>query len=69
MLLGAGESGKDFVDLSLTYHLTQFFFIGKSTIMKQMKILHLEGYSEEELKSFAGIIHSNVIQSMATIIL
>lgn len=41
---------------------------GKSTIFKQMKIINAEGYSAEERKSYIGIIHSNTIQSMKTLI-
>ena len=41
---------------------------GKSTILKQMKILFLESYDEEERKNFLSVIHSNMIESMKTLI-
>jgi hypothetical protein len=33
-----------------------------------MKIIHLNGFSEEEKKSFKEIIHSNVISSMKALL-
>ncbi|KAI7811958.1 guanine nucleotide binding protein (G protein), alpha inhibiting activity polypeptide a [Triplophysa rosa] len=41
---------------------------GKSTIVKQMKIIHEEGYSEEECKQFKAVVYSNTIQSIIAII-
>jgi len=41
---------------------------GKSTIAKQMKILHLEGYSNEERLSFRSIIYLNVIDAIRSLI-
>jgi len=40
---------------------------GKSTIMKQMKILHTEGFSDEERNHFRDLIHENVLQSIQTV--
>jgi GTPase SAR1 family protein len=40
---------------------------GKSTIFKQMKIINKDGYSEAERKGFVGIVHSNTIQSMRSL--
>ena len=40
---------------------------GKSTIFKQMKIINKDGYSETERKTFVGIVHSNTISSMKTL--
>jgi len=37
---------------------------GKSTVAKQMKIIHLEGFKEEERFSFKSIIYKNTIYSM-----
>ncbi|KCV71698.1 guanine nucleotide-binding protein G(I) subunit alpha [Fonticula alba] len=37
---------------------------GKSTIMKQMKILHQDGYTQPECEAFREIVWSNTIQSM-----
>eukprot|EP01120_Amphizonella_sp_Union-15-10_P000992 TRINITY_DN1105_c0_g1_i1.p1 TRINITY_DN1105_c0_g1~~TRINITY_DN1105_c0_g1_i1.p1 ORF type:complete len:352 (+),score=94.31 TRINITY_DN1105_c0_g1_i1:52-1107(+) len=41
---------------------------GKSTIAKQMKIIHLQGFTEEERLNFKDIIHSNIVNSMQTLI-
>ncbi|MEQ2226536.1 Guanine nucleotide-binding protein G(i) subunit alpha-1, partial [Ilyodon furcidens] len=41
---------------------------GKSTIVKQMKIIHEAGYSEEECKQYKAVVFSNTIQSMMAII-
>jgi len=41
---------------------------GKSTIAKQMKIIHLNGFSNEERKTFIPLIHSNVLNSILTLI-
>jgi len=41
---------------------------GKSTIAKQMKILHLNGFTSEEKALFVTAIHTNVYQSMRNMI-
>ena len=41
---------------------------GKSTFVKQMKIIHGDGYSIDELKSFISIIHGNLLTSMVEVI-
>ncbi|XP_075469718.1 guanine nucleotide-binding protein G(t) subunit alpha-2 isoform X2 [Ascaphus truei] len=41
---------------------------GKSTIVKQMKIIHQNGYSEQECMEFKAIIYGNVLQSILSII-
>ena len=41
---------------------------GKSTILKQMKMIHDGGYSNDERESFKEIIFSNTIQSMRVIL-
>ncbi|KAF5912225.1 hypothetical protein HPG69_013392 [Diceros bicornis minor] len=41
---------------------------GKSTIVKQMKIIHEAGYSEEECKQYRAVVYSNTIQSIIAII-
>ncbi|XP_014219750.1 guanine nucleotide-binding protein G(i) subunit alpha [Copidosoma floridanum] len=41
---------------------------GKSTIVKQMKIIHETGYSSEEREQFKSVVHSNTIQSLMAII-
>ena len=35
---------------------------GKSTIVKQMKIIHETGYSDEERKQYKPVVYSNTIQ-------
>ncbi|KAI8578345.1 hypothetical protein K450DRAFT_247475 [Umbelopsis ramanniana AG] len=41
---------------------------GKSTILKQMKLIHDGGYSEDEREAFREIIYSNTVQSMRVIL-
>jgi len=40
---------------------------GKSTIFKQMKVIHKNGYSNAERKEFISIVHSNICSSMKII--
>eukprot|EP01100_Stratorugosa_tubuloviscum_P014957 TRINITY_DN82_c1_g2_i2.p1 TRINITY_DN82_c1_g2~~TRINITY_DN82_c1_g2_i2.p1 ORF type:complete len:350 (-),score=147.34 TRINITY_DN82_c1_g2_i2:136-1185(-) len=42
---------------------------GKSTIAKQIKILHLKGFTGEERASYKAVIFANVISSMRALIL
>lgn len=41
---------------------------GKSTIVKQMKIIHEQGYSQDECLSYKPVVFSNTIQSMLAIL-
>lgn len=41
---------------------------GKSTIVKQMKIIHESGYSREECEQYKPVVYSNTIQSLMAII-
>lgn len=41
---------------------------GKSTIVKQMKIIHETGYSKEECEQYRPVVFSNTIQSLIAII-
>ena len=41
---------------------------GKSTIVKQMKIIHGDGYSNDELKNFKTVVHSNLLTSVTEVI-
>lgn len=41
---------------------------GKSTIAKQMKIIHLTGFSKEERISFQNVIYHNVLRGILTLI-
>lgn len=41
---------------------------GKSTVFKQMKIIHMNGYTREECLAFKDIVHSNTLSSMKAIV-
>ncbi len=41
---------------------------GKSTIVKQMKIIHDNGYSLEERELFRSVVFCNTIQSLFVIL-
>lgn len=41
---------------------------GKSTFIKQMRIIHGGGYSEEDKKSYAKLVYQNIYTSMQTMI-
>ena len=41
---------------------------GKSTIVKQMKIIHDNGFSPEERSQFKGVVYNNIVQSIQMII-
>ena len=41
---------------------------GKSTIAKQMKIIHLNGFSEAERVDYKSIIFSNVVGSIRVLV-
>jgi guanine nucleotide-binding protein G(i) subunit alpha len=41
---------------------------GKSTIMKQMRIIHQDGYSPGECKHYKKVVHSNTLQSLFAIL-
>ena len=41
---------------------------GKTTLVKQMKILYQNGYSEEERLNYKSLVYANVVQSMLAII-
>eukprot|EP00121_Abeoforma_whisleri_P015571 Awhi_evm1s14336 len=42
---------------------------GKSTIVKQMKIIHDEGFNQEERDSFKEVVNGNIINAMQSILL
>jgi hypothetical protein len=42
---------------------------GKSTIAKQLKILHMDGFSHEELEGYKPVINNNVLTAFRNIIL
>lgn len=41
---------------------------GKSTVVKQMKIIHENGYSKEECQAYKPVVYSNTVQSMVAIL-
>ena len=41
---------------------------GKSTIVKQMKIIHQDGYTKEDFVQYRPVVYSNTIQSLGAII-
>uniref|UniRef100_A0A668UFI3 Uncharacterized protein n=1 Tax=Oreochromis aureus TaxID=47969 RepID=A0A668UFI3_OREAU len=41
---------------------------GKSTIVKQMKIIHEDGFSGDDVKQYKPVVYSNTIQSLAAIL-
>ncbi|PIO70437.1 g-protein alpha subunit [Teladorsagia circumcincta] len=41
---------------------------GKSTVLKQMQILHSNGFTEEEINEKKSIVYNNVVTSMCTIL-
>ncbi|KIY52844.1 heterotrimeric G-protein alpha subunit, GPA3-like protein [Fistulina hepatica ATCC 64428] len=42
---------------------------GKSTIVKQMKIIHQDGFSKDELMSYRPVVYRNVLDSAQAIVL
>uniref|UniRef100_A0A8D2L0H0 Uncharacterized protein n=1 Tax=Varanus komodoensis TaxID=61221 RepID=A0A8D2L0H0_VARKO len=41
---------------------------GKSTFIKQMRIIHGAGYSEEDRKAFTKLVYQNIYSSLQTMI-
>ncbi|XP_054844205.1 guanine nucleotide-binding protein G(t) subunit alpha-3 [Eublepharis macularius] len=41
---------------------------GKSTIVKQMKIIHKDGYTDQECQEYRSVVYSNTLQSMLAIV-
>ncbi|XP_044279086.1 guanine nucleotide-binding protein G(t) subunit alpha-3 isoform X3 [Varanus komodoensis] len=41
---------------------------GKSTIVKQMKIIHKDGYTDQECREYRSVIYSNTLQSILAIV-
>ena len=58
---------------SATEHIVKLLLLGtgepgKSTFVKQMKIIHGDGYSIGELNNFISIIHGNLVTSVVEVI-
>lgn len=67
------SSSKSETHRKIYYHLFSVLFLGagesgKSTIVKQMKIIHETGYSQEECEQYRPVVYSNTIQSLMAII-
>ncbi|XP_016413198.1 guanine nucleotide-binding protein subunit alpha-11-like [Sinocyclocheilus rhinocerous] len=41
---------------------------GKSTFIKQMRIIHGSGYTDEDKKGFIKLVHQNVISAMQSMV-
>ncbi|XP_019629015.1 PREDICTED: guanine nucleotide-binding protein G(o) subunit alpha-like isoform X1 [Branchiostoma belcheri] len=41
---------------------------GKSTIVKQMKIIHEDGFTTDDMQQFKPVVYSNTIQSLTSIL-
>ncbi|XP_070611200.1 guanine nucleotide-binding protein G(t) subunit alpha-3 [Erythrolamprus reginae] len=41
---------------------------GKSTIVKQMKIIHNHGYTDQECQEYKSVVYSNTLQSILSIV-
>ena len=42
---------------------------GKSTFIKQMRIIHGAGYTEEDRKGYTGQVHSNIFMAIKALVL
>lgn len=63
------KAGKDaIIDTEVKILLLGAGECGKSTIVKQMKIIHDKGYSKEEKKMFIKLVFSNTIQCLSIIL-
>jgi len=41
---------------------------GKSTFIKQMRIIHGTGYSDEDKRTFINLVHQNIFMAMSALI-
>jgi len=42
---------------------------GKSTFAKQMKIMHLDGFTPQEKDSYRAITHNNIVEAVTTLVI
>jgi GTPase SAR1 family protein len=63
-----GTAAKGAVDREIKLLLLGAGESGKSTIVKQMKIIHDNGYSLEERELFRSVVYCNTIQSLFVIL-
>jgi len=59
--------------LLISRHTCYVFYLGtgesgKSTFIKQMRIIHGQGYSEEDRKAYIGQVHSNVFMAIKALV-
>lgn len=64
LLLGAGESGLYTTNFLHRQKSDRQPFTGKSTLVKQMKIIHTDGFSMSELCAFRPTVLDNLLASM-----
>ena len=62
------KKDKDIIENTIKILLLGAGESGKSTVVKQMKIIHGDGYQREELESYKSTIHDNLLTSMRTVI-
>ena len=57
----------------MTHRLFSFFSgsseSGKSTIFKQMKIIHQDGFSDSELADYRPVVYKNVLDSVQQVVI
>lgn len=53
--------------MMLTYRLIGAGESGKSTILKQMKLIYSQGFSKSERLDWKPVVFSNIVQSFRTI--
>lgn len=68
LLLGKFSERKEYCGIFVLLAVLGPGESGKSTLVKQMQIIHLDGFSEIEIDMRRGTIYSNIIRSMLTII-
>jgi len=57
------------IDQLFMYHCIGTGESGKSTFIKQMRIIHGQGYSEEDRKAYIGQVHSNVFMAIKALVI
>lgn len=63
-----GQKYKQYIRKTIRLLLVGAGESGKSTIVKQMKILHKGGFTDEERKTFIQVIYNNIRESIVTLI-
>lgn len=68
LALGDGQDKSDAFKKAVKILLLGTGESGKSTILKQMKILHISGFSEGEKRDLVPVIRGNLHDSLCTIL-